>query len=201
MSWRAFELPEFSFTDFAAGSRVLDVGSGPGDQLAALLEKGVEAIGLEPGAADAARSRARGHVVVRGTAERIPLAAASFDGVLCKVVLPYTDERRAIAEFARVLRPGGRCVIIGHGAGYYLRYLAEGPGLKFRFYALRTLANTAVYRLLGRRIPGWIGDSIHQSPARLARLCRRNGLRPVVERRGSGYRALPVFIYQVAVRE
>ena len=39
-------------------------------------------------------------------------------------------------------RPGGRARVTYHGAGYYLRYLENGPGLMPRIYGLRSLVNT-----------------------------------------------------------
>ena len=92
------------------------------------------------------------------------------------MVLPYTDERRAIAEIARVLAKGGVAVIYLHGLGYSLRYLLKPEVWKLSIYAARTILNTMIYRLTGRRLPGFLGDTIFQSDRRLRRYYRSVGL-------------------------
>ena len=47
-------------------------------------------------------------LVLRGNAQTLPFRTASFDRVLCSEVLEHVDDpRRAAAELARVLKPGG----------------------------------------------------------------------------------------------
>lgn len=193
--WADFLLDDFSFATFAHGARVLDVGCGGGEQLRALQRAGYDPVGVEPSAEMVDRLVAEGFDVRRGVAEALPVEDRSFDGLVCKVVLPYTDERRAIGQWARVLRRGARVHASYHGAGYYLRYLIEGPGLALRAYATRSLANTWGYALTGRRIPGWIGDTLYQSASRLGRYYKENGF--VLERAWPSprYAGKPVFIY------
>ncbi|MBS1677370.1 MAG: class I SAM-dependent methyltransferase [Actinobacteria bacterium] len=51
----------------------------------------------------------------RASAERLPFADASFDTVVSTFVLcTVGDPRRAVAEAARVLRPGGRLLFLEH---------------------------------------------------------------------------------------
>ncbi len=93
--------------------RVVDVGAGEG-QLSrrAHAVPGVEhVIGLEPSVAQlvAASARGDGPVYVRGSAERIPLAANAVDAVIACLVFEHIAEfETAIGEVARVLEPGGR---------------------------------------------------------------------------------------------
>ncbi len=42
--------------------------------------------------------------------EAINLPDASFDVVICAHVLEHVDDQRAIAELARIVKPGGRCL-------------------------------------------------------------------------------------------
>ena len=193
--WADYLLHDFNFVAFAPGSRVLDVGCGAGEQLERLLRTGVEAVGVEPSQDLVDRLVGRGLRAVRGEAERLPVESGSFDGLICKVVVPYTDERLAIAEWARVLRPGGRVLAAYHGAGYYLRYLTIGPGLGLRVYGARSLVNTWWYALTNRRLPGFLGDTMYQSMKRLAAYYDAFGLELERATPAPAYRGKPVFLY------
>jgi ubiquinone/menaquinone biosynthesis C-methylase UbiE len=53
-----------------------------------------------------------------GDAQALQLPDASFDTVVCTLSLcAIPDERRAVAEMRRVLRPGGRLLLLDHVAG------------------------------------------------------------------------------------
>ncbi len=53
-----------------------------------------------------------GRAALRCDIRRIPLADASFDALLCNHVLEHVpDDRRAMAELCRVLRPGGWAIL------------------------------------------------------------------------------------------
>src|SRR5690606_7242849 len=114
-----------------------------------------------------AECRSRGLDVLQGQAEMLPFDGSSFDAVLCSVVVPYTDERRAVAEWARVLKLGGAVNLTTHGLGYGLDYLLRGNHWKRRFYGFRMLVNSAVYEASGRRIPGFLGDTLCQTSSRM----------------------------------
>jgi SAM-dependent methyltransferase len=113
---RTLELAELQ-----AGERLLDVACGSGTSaMLASSEFGVEVTGVEYGesAVHAARAAASAsgcgeHVrFVQGDAERLPVAEDRFDIVLCECALcTFPDQRRAVAEFRRVLRPGGRLAL------------------------------------------------------------------------------------------
>jgi len=98
------------------GQRVLDVASGPGATAFLLAEEfGTEVDGVDLGSVDRARDGAaerglagpvRFHL---GDAERLPFDDATFDAVVCECAFClFPDKRTAAAEFARVLKPGGR---------------------------------------------------------------------------------------------
>lgn len=163
-------------TRYRRGAIVLDVGCGDGAQLTRLREAGHRGIGVEldPGAARACRRI--GHTVVIASAESLPFRSNSCPGVLCKVVIPYTDERRAIAEIGRVLAPGGVALLYLHGIGYSLRYLLKPDTWKRCVYAAKTILNTVVYRLVRSRLPGFLGDTLFQSESRLRRCYLSAGL-------------------------
>jgi SAM-dependent methyltransferase len=169
------------FSNFAAGTRVLDVGCGTGEHLAELARGGCEVVGIEPNGQAAQALRDQGYQVRQGAAESLPVPDESFDAVVCSVVIPYTDERRAIAEWARVLVPGGQVRASYHGIAYPLRQMLLGPGLRRRVYGCRTIINSWVYRLTSRRLPGFWGDTLYQSMARLGRYYRDAALALVSE--------------------
>ena len=88
------------------GARVvaLDAGRDEVDGVLATFVAMAEAGELVPGAARAA--------VVQGDALALPFADGAFDRVICSEVLEHIpDDRAALAELARVLRPGGTMAI------------------------------------------------------------------------------------------
>lgn len=186
---------ELVYSDFPRGSRVLDVGFGDGQQMLDAVANGCSAVGIDPDPTSVERARARGLEVHTATAESLPFPDRSVDGVVCKVVVPYTDEARAIGEWARVLRPGGLARVTYHGSGYYLQYLLAGENWKYRVYGARSLANTWVYRATGRRLPGFLGDTIYQSEQRLDRYYRTVGFELLEREIIGSYGGKPVFIH------
>jgi SAM-dependent methyltransferase len=107
---------------------VLEIGPGGGASVRHLPRR-VRWIGLEPNRYLHERLRRtvgnRGQVLL-GEAERIPLADASVDAVVGMIVLcSVHDQERAVAEIARVLRPGGRYV--------FLEHVLAAPGTWSRF--------------------------------------------------------------------
>lgn len=90
------------------GGRGLEIGVG-GGRFAAPL--GI-ATGVDPAAAMLVLAAARGVGAVRGRAEALPFATASFDHALAVTTLCFVESPpHMLAEARRVLRPGGRLVI------------------------------------------------------------------------------------------
>src|SRR5438876_889194 len=105
-----------------------------------------------------------------------PLTDGWADGVICKVVVPYAEEKSAIAECGLVLKPGGSMEACYHGVGYYLRCVLLGPSARLRLYGLRSILNSWLYALWERRLPGRLGNTLYQSSARLSQYYVANGL-------------------------
>jgi SAM-dependent methyltransferase len=164
------------FSDFPSAKRVLDVGCGNGTHLRDLTAQGCDVVGVERDPQSVKRLERQGFRVVQGVAENLPFADASFDAIVCSVVVPYTDERRAVAEWARVLAPHGEVRASFHGIAYALHYLLRGPDLRRRLYGGRMIANSCVYRLTGHRLPRFWGDTLYQSAARLHRYYAQTSL-------------------------
>jgi SAM-dependent methyltransferase len=109
------------------GMRVLDVGCGTGRLVAALVERGVDASGVDvsPEMLAVARRKLAGQAFSEGQAERLPFADASFDRVVFSLVVHLVDRRAAFGEARRVLAPAGRLAVVtfdrSHFGGYYLQ--------------------------------------------------------------------------------
>ena len=90
-----------------------DVGAGTGISALALAERGVHVIAIEPNAAMRAAATPHANIEWRdGTAEATTLAAASADFILCAQAFHWFRAPEALAEFQRVLEPGGRLALL-----------------------------------------------------------------------------------------
>jgi ubiquinone/menaquinone biosynthesis C-methylase UbiE len=105
-----------------ASGDVLEVAIGTGRNLPYYPE-GIRLTGIEfsPAMLELARRQAQQldvEVDLRlGDAQALDLPDASFDTVVCTLSLcAIADERRAVAEMKRVLRPGGQLLLLDHVA-------------------------------------------------------------------------------------
>lgn len=95
----------------AGSRRVLDVGTGEGQLARLAAEDGMEVVGIDPtmNQLAVAAQRGGGPAYARAGAAGLPVADDSFDCVVACLVFEHIDDvDEAIAEVARVLRPGGR---------------------------------------------------------------------------------------------
>jgi len=93
-------------------AEVLDLAAGTGKLTRLLARHFARVVAVEPD--DALRALIPAGETLAGTAESIPLADASVDGVFCSEAFHWFDAPRAVAEIARVLRPGGSLVVCFH---------------------------------------------------------------------------------------
>jgi SAM-dependent methyltransferase len=106
---RAIALALLEQAGAAAGGHLLDAGCGTGYNLVALGRTG-RATGVDLAPEAIAFCRERGVQALRGSVLQLPFADASFDAVTSFDVLYHawvSDDGAAVAEMARVLRPGG----------------------------------------------------------------------------------------------
>jgi 2-polyprenyl-3-methyl-5-hydroxy-6-metoxy-1,4-benzoquinol methylase len=157
--------------------RVLDAGAGAGDLVAALVEDGYEAVGLDVSdrAVALAGKRHPGGTFIRHSVEELPwpVEAGSFDAVVALEVIEHLLLPRRLLEGAHAaLRPGGRFVVSTpyHGLAKNLvlaavrferHFAVEGDHIRFFSDAsLRRLATDTGFEVervahLGRAWPLW----------------------------------------------
>ncbi|MBW2736046.1 MAG: metalloregulator ArsR/SmtB family transcription factor [Deltaproteobacteria bacterium] len=114
----------YSFTQSAlaallpAGTRLVDLGCGDGEMAAVLGDAACKVVGVDRSLEmlTAAEARTVNHDNVRllhGDLVALPLPSDTFDAALMMLALTYLEEpHTALCEMTRVLRPGGRVVIV-----------------------------------------------------------------------------------------
>ena len=111
-----------------AGGRLLEIGCACGFLLVAARERGFEVQGVEMSAWASAHAReAYGLDVKTGRLEAANVPAASYDAVVMADVIEHlTDPRRTLQAIHRVLRPGGRLLLLTPDVGSAVARLS-GP--------------------------------------------------------------------------
>lgn len=162
----------FELIGSVASKTLLDVGCGDGALASELTRHGAIVTGLDADPAMITAARKRSDIeatqiqLIEGQAETLPLRTGAFDYTLAVTTLCFVqDARRAIAEMARVLKPGGRLVI--------------GELGRWSLWAAQ------------RRIRGWLGDptwraAMFRTTVELRALIEAAGL-SVIEIRGAVY--------------
>lgn len=170
------------------GHRVLDVGAGPG-----FFALGIAGLVGEAGAVDGvdinarfveganARAADRANVNFHLLEDhRLPFADATFDRAICKNVLEYVpDVHETLTEIRRVLKPGGRVLIIDSDWGFVI-VEPWGKDIVDRFF--EAAAPAFQERYIGRRAAGAL--------ARCGLTDITVSMMPIVDREGSGMSVL-----------
>jgi ubiquinone/menaquinone biosynthesis C-methylase UbiE len=124
--------------DRYSGKRLLEVGCGTGTDLLQFARGGSEVVGIDltPRSVEITRQRFRAYAVegdfAIGDAENLAFPDNSFDLIYSFGVIHHTpDTGRAVSEFHRVLRPGGRAIVMLYNRAslYYWTSLMIRRGL------------------------------------------------------------------------
>jgi SAM-dependent methyltransferase len=121
--WRAGQQRRLGMIVRAAGERlsgrILENGCGVGMYVEQLTRLGSRVIGLEFDYERATEAHQRSEHIVNAAGESLPFPAATFDLILSHEVLEHVqDDRQAVAEMVRTLKPGGRIVLFCPNRGY-----------------------------------------------------------------------------------
>ncbi|MGE3175230.1 MAG: ubiquinone/menaquinone biosynthesis methyltransferase [Planctomycetota bacterium] len=165
-----------------AGERVLDVCAGTGDLAIAMARRGARVVGADFCAPMLVHAHRKGGAAAGrpaflcGDAMRLPFADGGFDlATVAFGIRNVEDPVAAMAEMARVVRPGGRVVVLE-----FCRPRVPVLGRAYLFYFRRVLPR------LGRWISGadngayqYLPDSVMAFPERaeFLELMQRAGLR------------------------
>ena len=157
------------------GTRFLDVAAGTGDSSIALAKRGAEVVStdftqamLRLGPVKFERKGLRDRVWASSAADaqRLPFQDRTFDGItICYGIRNVEDRARAYSEFHRVLKPGGRLVILE---------FSRPPSALVRglydWYSLRILPKIGAWISGDRSAYSYLPESIRGFPdqARLA---------------------------------
>lgn len=121
--WRAGQERRLQMICQAAGElikgSVLENGCGVGIYVKRLASLGGHVIGLEYDQERAREARAHSANILQAEGEALPFPTGSFDVILSHEVLEHVrDDRDAVREMVRALRPGGRLVLFVPNRGY-----------------------------------------------------------------------------------
>jgi SAM-dependent methyltransferase len=137
VTWGTWQIPDDDVHALGAvdGLDALELGCGAAQFGITVAKRSATVVGLDfsanqLAAAPANMDAAGVHLpLVRGDAEELPFADASFDLVFCDHgAMNFTDPERTLPQVARVLRPGGRFVFSGTTPFIWVTWpMVDGP--------------------------------------------------------------------------
>jgi len=149
---------------------ILDVGCGTGAIMDFLEKAGYRVEGIDPSQAALKYCRDKNLKVQIGQADELPFADNTFDAVIALDVLEHVvEDKKSVAEIARVLKPGGIfiCTVPAHPWLYSYHDEALHHLRRYAASALRSVLSTD----LKLEYLGWVHATI-LLPAMVLRLAR-----------------------------
>jgi ubiquinone/menaquinone biosynthesis C-methylase UbiE len=151
---------EFIVSRFPAQPTVLDLAAGTGIFTALLAPHAARLIAVEPVAA--MRAKIDNAEVLDGTAESIPLPDASVDAVTVAQAFHWFRFDEALAEIARVLRPGGALALCWNRRDESVAWVDRmSEVMKWRTNQISSYDRTDWPAVIGRS--GQFGEVEHRS--------------------------------------
>lgn len=128
--WNDWVLSIFPFIE---GTRILELGHGPGHLQRFLLDRGLSPVALDESTqmGRLAKRRLGGkHKLARGLAQSLPFPTDHFDTVVSTFPSEYIFEAETLAEVRRVITPAGRLVIlpVAFPSNRFLKWLYKVTG-------------------------------------------------------------------------
>ncbi|HEY9392044.1 MAG TPA: demethylmenaquinone methyltransferase [Mycobacteriales bacterium] len=143
----------------APGERVLDLAAGTAVSTVELARSGAYCVACDFSLGMLREGRGRGVPLVAGDALRLPFADGVFDAVTISFGLRNVgDTDLALAELARVTRPGGRLVVCEFSSPTWAPFRSLYTGYLMRALpriALRVSSNPDAYVYLAESIRAW----------------------------------------------
>jgi SAM-dependent methyltransferase len=113
-----------------AGAAIADVGCGTGISTRLLASRGFDVVGIDPNEAMLAQARARGGArYARGEAAATGLSTGAVALVTVAQAFHWFDISASLAEFGRVLAPGGWCAVFWNVRALTSGFMAEYDAL------------------------------------------------------------------------
>lgn len=93
-----------------------------------------------------------------GSIENLPFGDNTFDAIISYSVIYWTDFKKSLQEFYRVLKPNGVVYFVANEPGWYLYNLMTGHSsasdYNARLYAIKTFFSTIKYFITGKKSKG-----------------------------------------------
>jgi len=105
----------YNIIPFIEGTRILELGHGPGHLQRILLNRGLFAVAIDESAQMGTLAKHRlgsSQKLTHALAQKIPFASESFDSILATFPTEYIFDTQTLTEAYRVLRNGGRLIVL-----------------------------------------------------------------------------------------
>lgn len=105
----------YSILPLISGTRILELGHGPGHLQRLLLDRGLVAVAIDESAPMGMLAKRRlgsSHRLARALAQNIPFASESFDSIIATFPTEYIFDMQTLSEAHRVLRSSGRLIVL-----------------------------------------------------------------------------------------
>ncbi len=141
--WEDFYLPIFEYVlpkmGALEGKKVLELGTGTGGTATMLAKQGASVVGIDllPFRLDEAKERVNQHKVANAVdfslmdATQLAFPDNTFDFIISKSVLVFTEHKQTAKECYRVLKPGGKAIFMENMQNHPMVWLYRKLFLKY----------------------------------------------------------------------